>query len=75
MSNLRTCLMRYCLMDFFNLLEILLDITASTSKIKERAMQYSREHKTEKEVVIYTILLFKEVYKCTKKQRKWFLVV
>lgn len=38
--------------DFFNLLEILLDTTVSTSKIKERAMQYSREHKTEKEVVM-----------------------
>ena len=38
--------------DFFNLLEILLDTTVSTSKIKERAMQYSREHQTEKEVVM-----------------------
>ena len=38
--------------DLFNLLEILLDTTLPTSTAKEKAMQYGREHQTQKEVVM-----------------------
>lgn len=38
--------------DLFNLLEILLDTTLPTNTAKERAMQYGKEHQTEKEVVM-----------------------
>ena len=38
--------------DLFNLLEILLDTTLPTNTAKERAMQYGREHQTQKEVVM-----------------------
>ena len=38
--------------DLFNLLEILLDTSLPTNTAKERAMQYGREHQTQKEVVM-----------------------
>ena len=38
--------------DLFNLLEILLDTGMPKNKVKEKAIQYSEEHKTEKAVIM-----------------------
>ena len=38
--------------DLFNLLEILLDTELPKNKVKEKAIQYSEEHKTEKSVIM-----------------------
>lgn len=38
--------------DLFNLLEIILDIELPKNKVKEKAIQYSEEHNTEKSVIM-----------------------
>lgn len=38
--------------DLFNLLEILLDKSAKTSEIKEKAIEYATEHRVEKTVIM-----------------------